>query len=145
MLVSLQGFFRRSVQKNMVYTCHRDRNCIINKITRNRCQYCRLQRCFAVGMSKECKCHILSDSQQASWDLESKLNLSFKNDSSAITNTTKRSVQSCSQFEWPTQVYQHVKSWSVRECGLLKVICVKFYIILGLWFRWDDRVFRNLI
>uniref|UniRef100_A0A1A7WIB1 Retinoic acid receptor beta n=1 Tax=Iconisemion striatum TaxID=60296 RepID=A0A1A7WIB1_9TELE len=37
----------------MVYTCHRDRNCIINKITRNRCQYCRLQKCFAVGMSKE--------------------------------------------------------------------------------------------
>ncbi|KAF7662271.1 hypothetical protein LDENG_00239170 [Lucifuga dentata] len=37
----------------MVYTCHRDKNCIINKITRNRCQYCRLQRCFAVGMSKE--------------------------------------------------------------------------------------------
>lgn len=62
----------------MVYTCHRDRNCIINKITRNRCQYCRLQRCFAVGMSKECKCQILSDSQQASWDLESKLNFSCK-------------------------------------------------------------------
>lgn len=59
---SLQGFFRRSVQKNMVYTCHRDRNCIINKITRNRCQYCRLQKCFAVGMSKECKCPIRSDS-----------------------------------------------------------------------------------
>uniref|UniRef100_A0A667WLJ7 Retinoic acid receptor beta n=1 Tax=Myripristis murdjan TaxID=586833 RepID=A0A667WLJ7_9TELE len=48
-----KGFFRRSVQKNMVYTCHRDRNCIINKITRNRCQYCRLQRCLAVGMSRE--------------------------------------------------------------------------------------------
>ncbi|KAM9852046.1 retinoic acid receptor beta-like [Aulostomus maculatus] len=48
-----KGFFRRSVQKNIVYTCHRDRHCIINKITRNRCQYCRLQRCFAVGMSKE--------------------------------------------------------------------------------------------
>ncbi|KAG7250237.1 hypothetical protein CRUP_038128 [Coryphaenoides rupestris] len=37
----------------MVYTCHRDKNCIINKVTRNRCQYCRLQRCFSVGMSKE--------------------------------------------------------------------------------------------
>uniref|UniRef100_A0A674C8X3 Retinoic acid receptor beta n=1 Tax=Salmo trutta TaxID=8032 RepID=A0A674C8X3_SALTR len=48
-----KGFFRRSVQKDMVYTCHRDNNCIINKITRNRCQYCRLQRCFAAGMSKE--------------------------------------------------------------------------------------------
>ncbi|KAB5517843.1 hypothetical protein PHYPO_G00171850 [Pangasianodon hypophthalmus] len=48
-----KGFFRRSIQKNMVYTCHRDKNCIINKVTRNRCQYCRLQKCFAVGMSKE--------------------------------------------------------------------------------------------
>nr|XP_020476490.1 retinoic acid receptor beta isoform X2 [Monopterus albus] len=37
----------------MVYTCHRDKNCIINKVTRNRCQYCRLQKCFTVGMSKE--------------------------------------------------------------------------------------------
>ncbi|XP_075068452.1 retinoic acid receptor beta isoform X6 [Mixophyes fleayi] len=49
-----QGFFRRSIQKNMVYTCHREKNCVINKVTRNRCQYCRLQRCFEVGMSKEC-------------------------------------------------------------------------------------------
>ncbi|NXT15783.1 RARB protein, partial [Prunella fulvescens] len=47
-----KGFFRRSIQKNMVYTCHRDKNCIINKVTRNRCQYCRLQKCFEVGMSK---------------------------------------------------------------------------------------------
>ncbi|KAI1902420.1 hypothetical protein AGOR_G00044580 [Albula goreensis] len=37
----------------MVYTCHREKSCIINKVTRNRCQYCRLQKCFAVGMSKE--------------------------------------------------------------------------------------------
>ncbi|KAK1332483.1 hypothetical protein QTO34_007162 [Cnephaeus nilssonii] len=48
-----EGFFRRSIQKNMIYTCHRDKNCVINKVTRNRCQYCRLQKCFEVGMSKE--------------------------------------------------------------------------------------------
>lgn len=52
-----QGFFRRSIQKNMVYTCHRDKSCIINKVTRNRCQYCRLQKCLEVGMSRECECH----------------------------------------------------------------------------------------
>ncbi|KAF7238301.1 Retinoic acid receptor beta [Varanus komodoensis] len=51
----VKGFFRRSIQKNMVYTCHRDKNCVINKVTRNRCQYCRLQKCFEVGMSKECE------------------------------------------------------------------------------------------
>ncbi|XP_066841577.1 retinoic acid receptor gamma [Anser cygnoides] len=48
-----KGFFRRSIQKNMVYTCHRDGRCHINKATRNRCQSCRLQKCFDVGMSKE--------------------------------------------------------------------------------------------
>ncbi|CAF0862944.1 unnamed protein product [Adineta ricciae] len=48
-----KGFFRRSVQKNMAYQCHKDQNCEINKMTRNRCQYCRFQKCFAVGMSKE--------------------------------------------------------------------------------------------
>ncbi|XP_035824311.1 retinoic acid receptor gamma [Aplysia californica] len=48
-----KGFFRRSVQKNMQYTCHKDKNCVINKVTRNRCQYCRLQKCIIMGMSKE--------------------------------------------------------------------------------------------
>ncbi|KAH3753913.1 hypothetical protein DPMN_188565 [Dreissena polymorpha] len=48
-----KGFFRRSVQRNMQYTCHKEKNCIINKVTRNRCQYCRLQKCFVMGMSKE--------------------------------------------------------------------------------------------
>lgn len=62
----LQGFFRRSIQKNMVYTCHRDKNCIINKVTRNRCQYCRLQKCFEVGMSKECESLILYYTRLAS-------------------------------------------------------------------------------
>ena len=37
----------------MLYTCHKDKNCPINKVTRNRCQYCRLQKCLATGMSKE--------------------------------------------------------------------------------------------
>lgn len=64
-----QGFFRRSIQKNMVYTCHRDKNCIINKVTRNRCQYCRLQKCFEVGMSKECECGAGRDGDgDGDWD-----------------------------------------------------------------------------
>lgn len=48
-----KGFFRRSVQKNMQYTCQKDKDCLINRVTRNRCQYCRFTKCFAVGMSKE--------------------------------------------------------------------------------------------
>lgn len=50
-----KGFFRRSVQKSMQYTCQKDRDCVINRVTRNRCQFCRLKKCFDVGMSKEGK------------------------------------------------------------------------------------------
>ncbi|XP_018668686.2 nuclear receptor isoform X1 [Ciona intestinalis] len=48
-----KGFFRRSVQKNMQYTCHRNKQCLINKSTRSRCQYCRLQKCIQAGMLRE--------------------------------------------------------------------------------------------
>ena len=48
-----KSFFRRSVRANSQYSCRGDRNCTITKTTRNRCQYCRLQKCFVVGMKKE--------------------------------------------------------------------------------------------
>lgn len=50
-----KGFFRRSMRKKMNYMCI-GKNCIINKFTRTRCAYCRLQKCLMLGMSKEaCK------------------------------------------------------------------------------------------
>ncbi|XP_062611341.1 retinoic acid receptor RXR-alpha-B-like [Saccostrea cucullata] len=48
-----KGFFKRSVQKNLVYTCKNDGNCIINKFTRNNCQYCRFVKCTQMGMKRE--------------------------------------------------------------------------------------------
>ncbi|GAB1611135.1 hypothetical protein Ahia01_001400600 [Argonauta hians] len=47
-----KGFFRRSIRKKSVYFCI-NKNCIINKFTRTRCPYCRLQKCLMVGMSKD--------------------------------------------------------------------------------------------
>uniref|UniRef100_H3DF13 Nuclear receptor subfamily 2, group C, member 1 n=1 Tax=Tetraodon nigroviridis TaxID=99883 RepID=H3DF13_TETNG len=48
-----KGFFKRSIRKNLVYTCRGSGECAINKLHRNRCQYCRLQRCIALGMKQE--------------------------------------------------------------------------------------------
>ncbi|XP_063303165.1 nuclear receptor subfamily 2 group C member 1 [Pelobates fuscus] len=48
-----KGFFKRSIRKNLVYTCRGVKDCIINKHYRNRCQYCRLQRCIALGMKQD--------------------------------------------------------------------------------------------
>lgn len=45
-----KGFFKRTVQNKRVYTCVADGNCEINKAQRNRCQYCRFQKCLQKGM-----------------------------------------------------------------------------------------------
>ncbi|XP_056270294.1 RAR-related orphan receptor C a isoform X2 [Pseudoliparis swirei] len=48
-----KGFFRRSQQNNALYSCSRQRNCLIDRTNRNRCQHCRLQKCLALGMSRD--------------------------------------------------------------------------------------------
>lgn len=49
----IKGFFRRSQQNNAIYSCSRQRNCLIDRTNRNRCQHCRLQKCLALGMSRD--------------------------------------------------------------------------------------------
>lgn len=48
-----KGFFKRTVQKNSKYLCLADQNCPVDKRRRNRCQFCRYQKCLTVGMVKE--------------------------------------------------------------------------------------------
>uniref|UniRef100_A0A3B3WMA3 RAR related orphan receptor A n=1 Tax=Poecilia mexicana TaxID=48701 RepID=A0A3B3WMA3_9TELE len=48
-----KGFFRRSQQSNASYSCPRQKNCQIDRTSRNRCQHCRLQKCLAAGMSRD--------------------------------------------------------------------------------------------
>ncbi|XP_069775280.1 nuclear receptor subfamily 4 group A member 1-like isoform X2 [Narcine bancroftii] len=48
-----KGFFKRSVQKNAKYICLATKDCPVDKRRRNRCQFCRFQKCLAVGMVKE--------------------------------------------------------------------------------------------
>ena len=45
-----KGFFKRTVQNKRVYTCVADGQCLITKQQRNRCQYCRFQKCLRQGM-----------------------------------------------------------------------------------------------
>ncbi|XP_076423503.1 nuclear receptor subfamily 2 group C member 2 isoform X3 [Peromyscus maniculatus bairdii] len=48
-----KGFFKRSVRKNLTYSCRSSQDCIINKHHRNRCQFCRLKKCLEMGMKME--------------------------------------------------------------------------------------------
>lgn len=49
-----KGFFKRSIRKQLAYQCRGTMNCEITKHHRNRCQYCRLQKCLACGMRSDC-------------------------------------------------------------------------------------------
>ncbi|XP_013385069.1 nuclear hormone receptor E75-like [Lingula anatina] len=48
-----KGFFRRCITQGMNHKCNNEEKCDITPFSRNSCQYCRLKKCFAVGMSRE--------------------------------------------------------------------------------------------
>ncbi|XP_068854626.1 thyroid hormone receptor alpha-like isoform X1 [Aphelocoma coerulescens] len=52
-----QGFFRRTIQKNL----HPTYSCVIDKITRNQCQLCCFKKCISVGMAMDL---VLDDSKR---------------------------------------------------------------------------------
>ena len=71
-----QGFFKRTVRKNLNYSCRDDRNCTIDKRQRNRCQFCRYQKCVSAGMKKEAvqderyDSYILTYIRNSCWSLQ---------------------------------------------------------------------------
>lgn len=51
-----KGFFKRTVQNKKIYTCRNlSKDCPIDKRHRNRCQFCRYQKCINAGMLKDGK------------------------------------------------------------------------------------------
>jgi hypothetical protein len=42
------------MQKQIEYRCLREGHCLVMRLNRNRCQYCRFKKCLAVGMSRDC-------------------------------------------------------------------------------------------
>ncbi|VBB25826.1 unnamed protein product [Acanthocheilonema viteae] len=48
-----KGFFRRSQSTLNNYQCPRQQKCIVDRVNRNRCQYCRLKKCLELGMSRD--------------------------------------------------------------------------------------------
>ncbi|XP_018048034.1 PREDICTED: orphan steroid hormone receptor 2-like isoform X3 [Atta colombica] len=61
-----KGFFKRSIRKQLGYQCRGSKSCEVTKHHRNRCQYCRLQKCLAMGMRSDSVQHerkpVLGDS-----------------------------------------------------------------------------------
>ena len=56
-----KGFFKRTVQNKRVYTCVGNGHCEVTKAQRNRCQFCRFQKCLQMGMMLEGRWKILME------------------------------------------------------------------------------------
>ncbi|XP_071449693.1 nuclear receptor subfamily 2 group F member 1-B [Hetaerina americana] len=48
-----KSFFKRSVRRNLTYSCRGNRSCPIDQHHRNQCQYCRLKKCLKMGMRRD--------------------------------------------------------------------------------------------
>lgn len=48
-----KGFFRRSQSSVTNYQCPRNKACLVDRVNRNRCQFCRLKKCLELGMSRD--------------------------------------------------------------------------------------------
>lgn len=55
LITGCKSFFKRSVRRNLTYSCRGNRNCPIDQHHRNQCQYCRLRKCLKMGMRREGK------------------------------------------------------------------------------------------
>lgn len=67
-----KGFFKRSIRKQLGYQCRGSKDCEVTKYHRNRCQYCRLQKCLKMGMRSDCK-DLRSINYQRMYDVSSGL------------------------------------------------------------------------
>lgn len=50
---SCKGFFKRTIQKGLVYVCGESNQCLIDKTQRRKCSSCRYKKCIAKGMLPE--------------------------------------------------------------------------------------------
>ena len=54
-----KGFFKRTVQRGAKYVCMASRSCPVDKRRRNRCQFCRFQKCLSVSESLLSPCILI--------------------------------------------------------------------------------------
>ncbi|XP_063695520.1 nuclear receptor subfamily 2 group E member 1-like [Culicoides brevitarsis] len=52
-----RGFFKRSIRRNLDYSCKEGGKCIVDVSRRNQCQACRFAKCLQVNMRREAVQH----------------------------------------------------------------------------------------
>lgn len=110
-----KGFFRRSQINKINYACTKGGNCIIDKRSRNRCQYCRHKKCIAIGMSRDavkfgrmtkCQRELLLDQAES---YRNEMEKKHKEMSKFELNSTVRSHIHTNETEESTRFFKSMK------------------------------------
>ncbi|KAH8274515.1 hypothetical protein KR044_006101, partial [Drosophila immigrans] len=112
-----KGFFKRSIRKQLGYQCRGAMNCEVTKHHRNRCQFCRLQKCLASGMRSDSVQHERKPIVDRKDGIASSSSVSVSGSSSTVGNSGGSSANKSSyqqvrvkQQQQQQQQQQHASS-----------------------------------
>ncbi|TGZ59587.1 hypothetical protein CRM22_008983 [Opisthorchis felineus] len=107
-----KGFFRRSIQKQLVYVCKFQGNCSVSdKHSRNSCQKCRFDRCIRGGMAREL---VLDEDKRLAKRRLIEANRAKKRaESEGITHTSNQSALPIPLAPTPPCLQRHITSASL--------------------------------
>lgn len=78
----------------MTYACREEKACIIDKRQRNRCQYCRYQKCLVCGMKREA----VQEERQRGAKLQPKQQNDDLNPTSSVRDLTVERIMDAEQI-----------------------------------------------
>ncbi len=113
---SCKAFFRRSIQNdNYVHfqCCQLNGQCVLTLTNRKRCQYCRIKRCFQIGMEKSWV--MTEEERQLMMKARAEKKLSKQlaaSGTSGTTTTTDKSVYSVTDFGASSDYEPHIQNMS---------------------------------
>ncbi|KAM7336234.1 hypothetical protein ACRRTK_004727 [Alexandromys fortis] len=97
-----KGFFKRTIRKDLIYTCRDNKDCLIDKRQRNRCQYCRYQKCLVMGMKREVRGQQVSEVSEALFSVApGSIRLTFKESHTILENWSLALCNLCRSCHTP--------------------------------------------
>lgn len=115
----------------MTYACREEKSCIIDKRQRNRCQYCRYQKCLVCGMKREA----VQEERQRGAKLQPKQQTDDLNPTSSVRDLTVDRIMEAEQISESRTGDNAIPYLRVGSNSMVpqeyKVSCVFLQIICG--------------
>ncbi|CAI4228204.1 unnamed protein product [Auanema sp. JU1783] len=116
-----RGFFKRSIRRNLTYSCKESNDCVVDVVRRNQCQSCRFRKCIQANMNR----HAVQNERICVGQIRSspkteakRISISSLTSDRCSKNLEKRDFSierlvSCQKIDYLSQLAQLISWWSV--------------------------------